>query len=121
MGVVDNVAKELSLGSSSRRVKRGSKALADKRRSRTTTVNSNASSGGGGRRISPSGKKTVTKAEVLAFNKLSDAARKKASGKIARFRAAGYGIFEDYSVHTSGKGFGKFFSKTSPKYKKGKK
>lgn len=115
MSTVDHVAKELSLVGARRAARKRTRYTA---RKSMTTVNSKASSGGGGRRVSPSGKKSVTKAEVLAFNKLSDAARKKSSGKIARFRAAGYGIFEDYSVHTSGKGFGKFFDKVSPKYKK---
>ena len=124
---IGDIARRLTLGSPSSTVNdiiAVRKAKRKNRRSNTSSsssVGTSTSSSGVGKRTtstsSSSGGK-LTKADAVAFNKLSDKARKASKGKIAAFQAAGFGVFEDYSVHTSGKGFGKFFDKTSPKYKK---
>ena len=116
---VDDIARKLTLGSSfssrrkarldSRRAER--KSMATVKRSTTVKKSSSKTTTSGGT------KPTFTKAELVAFNKLPDNVRKASKKKIAAFQAAGYGVWEDYSVNTKGKGFGKFFDKTSPNYK----
>ncbi len=89
-------------------------------RDKNNARNANTSSSGSSTSTSSSSggtKPKFTKADLVAFNKLPDDVRKASKKKIAAFQAAGIGVFEDFSVHTSGKGFGKFFDKTSPKYK----
>ncbi len=109
---IGNIARELSVGTAARRATR-----------KSTRRNSSTSSGGASKTTTGGSgtKPKFTLADLKAFNALPDKVRKASKKKIAAFQAAGVGVFEDYSVHTSGKGFGKFFSKTSPQYKKGNK
>ena len=118
----DSIARKLTLSSyfSSRRKARLKRRSTESKKMTTVKRSSGSgstrkTSGGGGT------KPTFTLADLKAFNSLPDKVRKASKKKIAAFKAAGVGVFEDFSVHTSGKGFGKFFSKTSPKYKNRKK
>ena len=121
----DSIARKLTLGSyfSNRRKARLKRRSTESKKMTTVKRSSSTSSGSGTSKTTTGGgtKPKFTKADLVAFNKLPDKVRKASKKKIAAFQAAGVGVFEDYSVHTSGKGFGKFFDKTSPEYKNRKK
>ena len=115
----DSIARKLTLSSyfSNRRKARLNsprterKSMTTIKRSTTVKRSSNKSSGGGGT------KPKFTKADPVAFNKLPDKVRKASKKKIAAFRAAGHGVYEDNSVNTQGMGFKRFVtgSKGLPK------